>query len=157
MKYVFDTGVFINIFRHYYRDQFPSFWEQFDSAVEDGRIMSTREVFRELERIEDDALAWAKRHKGRVFPEPRAEEMEFVARIFFDQPSFQRLVKQKKLLEGGSCADPFVIAKAQAEDRAVVTTERGSRGGARIPNVCHKYEIVSMDLEEFMRQQDWKF
>ena len=30
MKYVFDTGEFINIFRHYYRDQFPSFWEQFD-------------------------------------------------------------------------------------------------------------------------------
>ena len=37
MKYVFDTGVFIDIFRHYYRDQFPSFWEQFDSAVRDEK------------------------------------------------------------------------------------------------------------------------
>ena len=157
MKYVFDTGVFIDIFRHYYREQFPSFWEQFDSAVEDGRIMSTREVFKELERVEDAALAWARKHKGNVFPEPRAEEMEFVARIFSDQPSFQQLVKQKKRLEGGSCADPFVIAKARAEDRVVVTTEKGRSGGTRIPDVCREYKIVSMGLEKFMQQEGWRF
>ena len=157
MKYVFDTGVFIDIFRHYYRDRFPSFWEQFDNAVEDGRILSTREVFRELERREDAALVWAKEHKDKVFPEPRAEEMGFVARIFSDQPHFQQLVAHRKRQVGGSCADPFVIAKAQAEARAVVTTERGSPGGARIPNVCRAYKIVSMDLEEFMHQENWKF
>ena len=102
MKYVFDTGVFIDIFRHYYREQFPSFWEQFDSAVRDGKIVSTREVLKELERAADDALAWAKQHRRVVFPEPRAEEMEFVARIFSGHRHFQQLVRRKKQLEGGS-------------------------------------------------------
>lgn len=157
MKYVFDTGVFIDIFRHYYRDQFPSFWEQFDSAVRDERIVSTREVFKELEQVADDALVWAKRHRAGVFPEPRAEEMEFVAKIFSGHPHFQQLVQQKKRLEGGPCADPFVIAKAKTERRTVVTTEKRRPDSARIPNICDEYKIVCVNLEKFMREEGWKF
>lgn len=156
MKYVFDTGVFINIFRHYYRGRFPSFWEQFDKAVKDRRIMSTREVFKELERRADDALAWAKNHKT-VFPEPQAKEMEFVAEIFSNHPHFQQIVTQRKQLEGGSCADPFIIAKARIEKRVVATTEKCPPHGARIPNICNKYGIRWVDLEKFMQQEDWKF
>ena len=157
MKYVFDTGVFIDIFRHYYRDQFPSFWEQFDRAVGDGKIVSTREVFKELEQVADDALAWAKQHRAEVFPEPRAEEMEFVARIFSEQPDFRQLVRKKKRLEGGPCADPFVIAMAKIESRAVVTTEKHRPESARIPNICDAHEIVCVNLEKFMREEGWKF
>ena len=51
--YVFDSGPLIDLFRHYYRERFPSFWQQFDEMVEDGRITSTREVSNELEGHED--------------------------------------------------------------------------------------------------------
>ena len=157
MKYVFDTGVLIDIFRHYYRDRFPSFWKQFDRAVAAGQITSTREVFKELERVDDDALTWAKGHKKTVFSEPRAEEMEFVATIFSDWPHFQQIVKERQRLEGGSCADPFVIARAKVENWTVVTTEKCRPNGARIPNICNKHGIEWVNLEEFMRREDWKF
>ena len=36
MAYVFDTNSFI-VIGHYYPEQFPSFWEKFDQAVENGK------------------------------------------------------------------------------------------------------------------------
>ena len=48
MAYVFDTNSF-RVLGNYYPDQFPTFWERFDRAVTDGKIVSVREVRRELE------------------------------------------------------------------------------------------------------------
>lgn len=39
--YVFDSGPLIDLFRHYYRERFPSLWGNFDGMVEDRRITST--------------------------------------------------------------------------------------------------------------------
>ena len=32
--YVFDSGLLIDIFRHYYRDQFPPLWEGLEEFME---------------------------------------------------------------------------------------------------------------------------
>ena len=48
MAYVFDTNSF-RVLGNYYPDQFPTFWERFNRAVTDGKIVSVREVRRELE------------------------------------------------------------------------------------------------------------
>jgi len=66
---------------------------------------------------------------------PTAREAEFVARIYA-VPHFQQNIEQKKLLKGGRNADAFVIAKAAAEERCVVTIERYKTKAARIPNIC---------------------
>lgn len=49
MSYVFDTNAFSQLFHSYYRNRFPTLWEQFDELIEDGEITSTREVSREIE------------------------------------------------------------------------------------------------------------
>ena len=54
--YVFDTNVFSQLFRFYYRDRFPSLWKEFDSLVDDGRVTSTREVKLELEDFGKNAF-----------------------------------------------------------------------------------------------------
>jgi hypothetical protein len=48
MAYVFDTNSF-SVLGNYYPDQFPTFWERFNRAVTDGKIVSVREVRRELD------------------------------------------------------------------------------------------------------------
>ncbi len=53
MNYVFDSGPLIWMFRYYYPDRFPSLWKQFDSLVANERIISVKEVLRELEGHED--------------------------------------------------------------------------------------------------------
>lgn len=49
MVYVFDTSSFI-VIGHYYPKQFPSFWDEFNQSVEIGKIISVREVLRELDQ-----------------------------------------------------------------------------------------------------------
>ena len=49
MAYVFDANSFI-VIGHYYPQQFPTFWDKFNQAVNLEKIISVREVFRELDQ-----------------------------------------------------------------------------------------------------------
>jgi hypothetical protein len=49
VSYVFDNSPLSALFRNYYRKSFPTLWQRFDQLVADGRLVSTREVFREIE------------------------------------------------------------------------------------------------------------
>lgn len=156
MTYVFDTAPFSQLFKSYYRDRFPTLWERFDAIVEDGRLVSTREVMRE---IEDGPIAslidWCKAHED-VFTVPTSDEGAFVAKVF-GVAHFLQIIEQTKLLRGGRNADPFVIAKAAVVEGTVVTLESLKPNAARIPNICKHFDIGCMSLEEFMEAEDWSF
>lgn len=57
--------------------------DEIAELVEQGRLISTREVFNELERqaVSTDILQWAKDNKA-IFTTPGADELRFVAEIF---------------------------------------------------------------------------
>ena len=79
MSYVFDNSPLSALFRNYYRKTFPSLWQRFDQLVDDGRLVSTREVFREIEDGPSESLLeWAKNNRA-LFATPTAEEGAFVA------------------------------------------------------------------------------
>jgi hypothetical protein len=40
MIYIFDNNTLVGIFRHYYRESFPTFWSFFDKMVDEGSIRS---------------------------------------------------------------------------------------------------------------------
>ena len=48
--YIFDTSSFSVILKNYYEDIFPTFWEKFDELIIEGKIISVKEVKRELEK-----------------------------------------------------------------------------------------------------------
>jgi len=74
LSYVFDTNAFSQLFHSYYRNRFPTLWEQFDELVENGEITSTREVAREIEGDRVVALReWAANQRS-LFPMPDADE-----------------------------------------------------------------------------------
>ena len=82
MIYVFDTNSFREL-GSYYPDQFPSFWKEFNKAVEDTKIVvSVREVHRELENYTRHAhiITWVKEHRN-IFQKASIEEMNFVNQI----------------------------------------------------------------------------
>src|SRR5262249_24070629 len=134
MSYVFDNSPLSVLFKNFYRNTFRRLWENFDTLVEKGRIVSTREALREIEDgAPENLLAWAK-DQADLFSTPTAAEARFVARIYA-VTHFQQNIEQQKLLKGGKNADPFVIAKAAVEDRAVVTMEELKPNAARIPNI----------------------
>jgi hypothetical protein len=156
LSYVFDTNAFSQLFHSYYRNRFPTLWEQFDELIESGEITSTREVYRE---IEGDRVAtlrdWAAVQRD-LFLAPNAAEAGFVGQIFA-VPHFLQIIERKKLLMGGLNADPFIIARAHAIGATVVTLEGEPANGAKIPNICRHFGIQCMSLEGFMEAEDWTF
>ncbi len=156
MTYVFDTSAFSQLFRSYYRDRFPTLWNQFDQLVTGGAITSTREVGREIDDCPVESLrSWAKANK-RLFPAPDRVEGQFVADIFKIR-HFQQIIERKKLLKGGKNADPFVVARANGLEATVVTMEGKPPNGARIPNICDYFHIPCVSLEGFMEREQWQF
>ncbi|MCC7312854.1 MAG: DUF4411 family protein [Sulfuritalea sp.] len=165
MNYVFDTSS-IRSLQHFYPRVFKSIWDGLDELVAQEELISTREVFNELERqaVSDEVLKWAKNHKA-MFSTPTGAELLFVAEIFKIR-HFQGLIGAQQRLKGTPVADPFVIACARINQATVVTEEGWQRGGkplalkptaAKIPNVCAHFTIPCIDLEEFMHQQGWTF
>jgi hypothetical protein len=144
------------MFRHYYPDRFPSLWDRFDELAEEGRILSVREVARELAGQEDRLSEWVRNNRA-FFYDPGPAELEFVARIF-EVPHFQGLIRQQERLQGKPVADPFVIAKAaELNDGCVVTSETYKENASKIPNVCDHFGVPYIDLEELMAREEWTF
>ena len=156
-RYVFDTNVFSQLFRFYYSTRFPSLWTKFHEIVNDGRISSVREVMLELGdgRKSFGALEWAKAHSY-LFPEPDAQEAQFVRDILAVQ-HFQRVIQNKKNRVGKRNADTFIIARADSIRGIVVTEESDPPHGARIPNICRRFDVPCINLEKFMLRENWEF
>jgi hypothetical protein len=156
MSYVFDTSPLSALFRNFYRNVFRTLWEGFDALVASGKILSTREVLREIEGSPIQAMRdWANGHKD-LFPAPTAEEAAFVVRIFA-VPHFQNNIEGKKLLRGGFVADPFVVARAAIAGATVVTMETLKPNAADIPNICQHFAIPCLSLQQFMEAEGWSF
>lgn len=165
MIYVFDTSSLRSL-QHFYPRVFKTIWQGIDGLVVQRSLISTREVFNELERqaVSDAILQWAIDNKS-LFSIPTPQELQFVAEIFKIQ-HFQGLIGAQQRLKGMPVADPFVIACAKITAGTVVTEEGWLRSGkrlelkpnaAKIPNVCNHFNVPCIDLEEFMHQQGWMF
>ena len=156
IRYVLDTSSLI-VIGHYFPDRFPTFWQRFDEAISEGRIVSVREVRRELDTdaTRTHLRAWLKAHAA-MFRTPSQEEMRFVAQIFA-VPHFRQLVGQKQRLKGSPVADPFVIAGAAVHQATVISEEEEKPNAARIPNVCRHFSIPCHNLEWLMQIEGWVF
>lgn len=156
MIYVFDTSSLRSL-QHFYPTVFQTIWRGLDSLVRQNTLISTREVWTELERqnVSADVLAWAKQNK-QIFTTPNQDELRFVETIF-QVPHFQSLIGEQQRLKGMPVADPFVIACAKIKNGTVVTEERLRPNAAKIPNVCDYFRISYINLEGFMGAQGWRF
>ena len=140
MLYVFDTSSLI-ILRNYYPKRFPSFWDRFEEAVSDGKVISVREVLGEIDGYggKDHLNEWVKGNRN-LFHPPGQPEVDFITKIF-SVPHFDNLVPRRSIVKGTPVADPFVIASAKVRDGCVVTEEKNKQNAAKIPNVCDHFKI----------------
>jgi len=155
MTYVFDTNIFITLFSNYYRDRFPSLWVLFDEMIDKERITSTREALREIEDRNVGLFEWAQNNQH-IFTTPNAKEGAFVAKIY-KVTHFQQNIERQKILQGGKNADPFIIARAAVEGYSIVTTEIFKSDAVKVPNICKHFDIKCLNLENFMKAENWKF
>ncbi len=105
MKYVFDTSALIPLFTYYYRDRFPTLWENFDAIVKAGNILLTQESFEEIGEQNKELFEWAENHE-KIFSKPTVDEA-LVVREMFAIPHFQQIIDKREILKGGNVADPL--------------------------------------------------
>jgi hypothetical protein len=148
MPYCVDTSGWLDGWqRHYPLDVFPSLWMKIESIVTAGQIISSEEVYLELERKSDDLHAWIKARKQMLAPLDESIQIRAAA-LLAEHP---RLVDT---LRGRSKADPFVIATAMERNATVVTGElpSGNLQKPRIPDVCKLKSIPCIGFLQMIRE-----
>ena len=118
-KYIFDSGPFIDL-KNYRDDIFTTLWDNLVCMINNGEILSSSEVLRELEDYDDEIAIWAKTNK-KIFIKPSIEEQIEVQKILAEYPG---LVKEEAILIGKPYADPFVIAQAKLHNCTLVHSEK---------------------------------
>ena len=68
MRYVFDTSVLSAMFKHYFRDRFPTLWGNLDSLIAEEAVVSVREVKRELGAWKGADRKWIREHAAIFTP-----------------------------------------------------------------------------------------
>ena len=156
MIYVFDTGSLSKL-KHYYPNVFKSVWSGLNALVASGDLISTREVWNEMQLgvPHPHVQSWINANKT-MFQVPQGIELQVVGQILAI-PHFQALIGTKQQLNGTPVADPFVIALAKTKSGTVVTEEELKPNAAKVPNVCQHFGVSCINLETFMQQQGWSF
>ncbi len=90
MKYVFDTSPFVSLFRNFYPSTFVTLWQNFDALIDAGEIVSTREVYREIEGQEDDAKQLRTPH---LTTAPRCFHRSFNSLTMLSWTTWQRIAR----------------------------------------------------------------
>jgi hypothetical protein len=154
--YVFDTNS-LRVFGNYYPEHFPSFWDGIEELAAGGRLLSVKEVSKELElqNTSEHVAEWAERNRN-LFGAPTEDEMTFVAAIF-RVPHFQQLIGEKQRLTGMPVADPFLVARGKQIGGCVVTEEVLKPHAAKIPNVCEHFGVRSINVRQFLGELGWVF
>lgn len=142
---VFDTSAFINGQRdHFKMTVVPSVWAAVAVAIDDGRIVLPRAVYRELLALDDDISVWIKRHSA-VVAEPSEAVQRRAGEIL---PSFPTTANRHE-------ADPFILAEAEARGFVVVTYEGRTFSGVptknwatSMPGICGRFQIPCCTLPE---------
>lgn len=147
--YVFDSSAFINGARHhYYLNTMAAVWDLVEVAIEDGRVIVPREVFREVTFQEDDVSELLKRHKDAVVEPP--EEVQSLAGIYQ-----QRFFSGSELRDR---ADPWIMAEAEVRGATIVTYEgitfsgAAARGSAqKLPAICAQVGLKCCTLAQALQ------
>jgi hypothetical protein len=142
---VFDTSAYINGQRdHLPLPTFPSVWKLIEEAIDDGRIVLPREVFRELTAQDDTLAAWIHVHASAAVT-PSEEVQLDAGRIGNEFPA--------PGIRNG--ADPFIVAEARARRFTVVTYEGRSFSGVptrrwarTMPGICQRFGVHCCTLPE---------
>ena len=137
---------------------FTKLWAKFEKLVSEGRILSHKEVYKEVQDEEFDE--WKKKNKE-IFLIDR-EHFDLVKEILAKYPELDDESKEK------AHADPFLVAMALQNLRkqkqqgaswrpmVIVTDEIKKRQSPKkIPFVAKEYGIECLTLMEFLEREDW--
>lgn len=153
--YVIDSNALIDLnWRRYPEDLFGSLHRLVDELVTAHRLVSTEEVYRELEKQDDEAHAWCKKRRDIFAPSADEALQRRLIAVLERTPTIVDPRRPHK-----NAADPWLVALALHVRGAVVTEETSNPGArvARLPDVCAMERVPCIGLLDLMRRERWSF
>lgn len=153
-RFCIDTSAWLDgRLRYYPPDVFPSLWAVIEQCLSNNLLCSPDEVYREMEKKDDEVYAWIKDRKKKLLI-PLDDDIQTIVIELLQK--YPRLVDDSK---NRSTADPFVIATAICRKCVVVTGERRTNKieKPRIPDVCDRVGVKTITFLEMVRALGAKF
>ena len=157
-KFCIDSSTLIDIGKIYPKELVPQIWKILEKLYEEGRLIAPKEVFFELQKIDDEISKWARDHED-IFVEVDEEQIKNLRLIYQSCPAFAEPERMPPH------ADPWIITLAMKENEtykrgeskfpcAVVTAERLKPNCLKIPNVCQTFGIKCFSLFDFWKLEN---
>ncbi len=162
MRYLLDSNIFIQAHRfHYPFDVFPVFWNWLEKENEKGSIGSIDGVFDEIKAGDDELSNWMKAADAeKWFLKCDDEETQHCYAEIVNQIMGNTQYKATAKEEFLGVVDPWLIAKAKAEELTVVTQETSdpqSRRKVFIPDVCKEHRVPYINTIDLIRALEGRF
>ena len=158
-KYCLDSNVFIQAKNGPYGfDIVPAFWDWIDANVQQGNLITSSEVYKEIIEGADELADWFKeRSNSELFIAHTIEVQEIYQDIIDYVTSNYEFAYYQLFLEK---ADPWVIALAKNDEAIVVTLEvlvAPNSKQVKIPNICRQFGLKYINTYQMLRDLNARF
>lgn len=147
--YIIDTSSLRKYYDSYHNDYFPEIVECIKNLIINKRMISHEEVLFELEKRNDDLLAWSKTQDVRGMFEKDPIHVSNLIKVLEVFPDIA--TKKTEWYH----ADPWLVAMAMREivigKRIVVTEEQLRNNAHTIPYVCKHFGIECIDIIQLLK------
>lgn len=151
--YCVDSSTLMNFEDRFPDDIFVGLWEDLGDLAEQGRLLSHREVYEEIQLGGGFLTEWAKQHRG-IFLDHTAQQAALIGDIVDRFPALSGAHKTTPYE-----ADAWLIALSLCADRSwiVVTDESPKPAKRRIPMACQAFGVPWMNGYQLLRQEQWRY
>lgn len=147
--YCIDTSSLIAAWYERYKpNRFPKLWDQFDTLIEEGRLVSSLLVLNECEKRGPELFAWLK-DREHMFLAPDEALQRRVQSIINTYKGLVSAGKEK------FAADSFIIATSELHGYTLVTEETGPNSLKKIPGVCNALGVAYCNMMQLIDAEDW--
>lgn len=150
-KYIMDTSSILSQKENeqHRRIVYKSQWKRIEEKIAEKIIVTCSEV---IEEIKDDIiLKWLNQRHCEVLDIDDIVQIN-VRQIVTEYPKMIDFAGNS----GTSSGDAFLIATAMAHN-LIVITEENKKKSYKIPWICEKYNIESLNITELCERENWTF
>lgn len=157
-KYCLDTNILIQAWQKYYSPKYcQQYWDILNRLGTTMKVFIPEEVYDEINRTDDDLLAWLKSSNIQV-RSTNSSVTQCLSNIYAADPLHKSLVDNTR---ARSLADPWVIAHAMDAGATVVTKEElvtaANSRRVKIPNICANMNIRCIDDFQMIEELNIQF
>ena len=161
MIYLIDTSSLVCLTEKYPEDVFKSLYKNMENEIKKDTINTPIQVLHEIKKRDDMLYNWLK-DKKKFFIKTTEEIFQKAFQIIKIYPE---LIKNLGLNNNGDDpADPYLISTAiilnkeniYGEAQIKIITEEGTKKN-HIPDIANKYNIKSLHILEFFKENNWQF